>query len=451
VSAALAAVEARRVTLRALRSLEQELDRVQRIQVVAAGKAAVGMARAAAEALGERIVAGVVTSGDAREPGPEASGVQTNASGLGPQASGASKRSLQFPQSAVQMLDTRWNVFPASHPVPSPASEAAGRAALALAEEVTNPHALLLVCLSGGASAMLAVPAPGLTLDDKRAATGLMLRAGLDIGALNVVRRHLSAIKGGQLAARAARTITLAISDVSGPVEDDPSAIGSGPTVGDSSRFADAITILEGHGLSEKMPAAVMAHLGAGAEGHVSGPVPPSDPRLAGTAYWIVASRQDAMQAAADTARRIGYHVHLRAAAVGGPAREAVRFVIGELPELNRPACLIASGETTVHVKGAGRGGRNQELAVSALDWLRDLAPAALASVGTDGVDGPTDAAGAIVHSDMWTTLGADAQQICDAALDRNDSYPLLDRLGALVKTGPTGTNVGDLQVLLLG
>jgi glycerate 2-kinase len=416
VSAALAAVEARRVTLRALRSLSDELDRVRSFHVVAAGKAAAGMARAASEALGDRIVAGIVTTVTLDEGS-----------------------------------DARWKPFAASHPVPSAESEAAGRAALALANQVAGPDDRLLVCLSGGASAMLVVPAPGIALEDKQLATNLMLRSGLDIGALNVVRRHLSAIKGGQLAARASRTVTLAISDVSGPVEDDPSAVGSGPTVGDASSFADAIAIVEQYGLRKEMPAAVMRHLDAGARGQVSGPVPLSDDRLAGSAYWIVGSRQDAMQAAADAARRIGYHVHVRGAAIGGPARDAGRFVADEVKRLDRPACVITSGETTVHVKGTGRGGRNQELALSLLEQLSGLAPAALASVGTDGVDGPTDAAGAFVDSEMWNALGGDAREVLGRALDQNDSYPLLERLGALVRTGPTGTNVGDLQVLLLG
>jgi hydroxypyruvate reductase len=415
VSAALAAVEARRVTLRALQALRHELQGVQRIRVVAVGKAAVGMARAATEALGERLVSGLLTAAVGAQP------------------------------------DARWTAFPASHPVPSAASEAAGRAALALAGEVTDPSDRLLVCLSGGASAMLVVPAEGLTLEDKQIATALLLRSSADIGELNVVRKHLSAIKGGQLAARSARTVTLAISDVCSPVEDDPSVIGSGPTMGDPSSFADAVRVIEAHGLRQNMPSAVMAHLDAGIRGEVSGPVAPSDRRLAGSAFWIVGSRHDAMQAAADTARRIGYHVRVRTAPVVGPAREAASIVIDEARDLDRPACVIASGETTVHVRGAGKGGRNQEVALSALDRLSGLAPAALASIGTDGVDGPTDAAGAIVDSTMWSDLGADANAIVGRALDDNDSYPLLERLNALVRTGPTGTNVGDVQVVLLG
>ena len=297
---------------------------------------------------------------------------------------------------------------------------------------------------------MLAVPAPGLSLDDKAATTRVMLRAGLDIGAINVVRRHLSLVKGGQLAAAAARTITLAISDVSGPIEDDPAAIGSGPTVGDLSTFADVLEILERHHLLSAVPAQVVQHLRDGERGRVAGPVPPGDARLARSAYWIAASRHDAMRAAAETARRLGYQVTVRRPPVQGTARDAAGTLLGEAEGLPRPACFIASGETTVHVTGNGRGGRNQELAVAALERLTDLGSAALASVGTDGIDGPTDAAGAFVDSETWAALGPDAGASVADALARNDSYALLNRLGALVKTGPTGTNVGDLQVLLL-
>jgi glycerate-2-kinase len=342
--------------------------------------------------------------------------------------------------------------FPSSHPLPNDASESAARAALSLAADVRHDDELLLVCLSGGASAMLAAPAPGLTLEDKRAANAALLRAGLDIGAMNLIRRHLSAIKGGQLGAAALQSITLAISDVTVPVEDDPLTIGSGPTVGDRTSFAEALRAVESAGLGASMPTPVMTHLRAGAEGRGVGPISPDDPRLRRTAYWVVGSRQDAMRAAAATARQIGYRVHVHEAPITGEARRAPSAIFEAVPrDWARPICVISSGETTVRVTGRGLGGRNQEFAVAALEELHRVGPAALASVGTDGVDGPTDAAGGIVDSGSWTALGKDARATCAAALEQNDSYPLLDRLGALIKTGPTGTNVGDLQVLLLG
>lgn len=382
---------------------------------MAAGKAAVGMMTAVDDVLGGRHIAGLVTaatSGDC--PG--------------------------------------WLMVPATHPRPSAASEQAGRGALALAGDTREDDGVLLVCLSGGASAMLAVPAEGLTIDDKAATTAALLRAGADISEINTVRRHLSAIKGGQLAARAGRSITLAISDVCTPVEDDPVVIGSGPTVGDPTAFADALAVIERWDLTARVPVAALHHLLSGAAGSARGPVAPDSDALQQAAYWVIASRHDAMHAAAETARRLGYNVHVRAEPTVGEARLAASdlFDLARTAALPRPACVIASGETTVAVRGQGRGGRNQELAVAALETLAAHAPAALASVGTDGVDGPTDAAGAIVDDGAWAAMGDDARAVCAAALADNDTYPLLERLGGLVRTGPTGTNVGDVQVLLL-
>jgi glycerate 2-kinase len=345
-----------------------------------------------------------------------------------------------------------WQVLAATHPRPSAASEQAGRAALAMADATRRDGGILLVCLSGGASAMLAAPADGVSVDDKAATTATLLRAGLDIGDINVVRRHLSVIKGGQLAARAGRSITLAISDVCTPVEDDPAVIGSGPTAGDPTSFADALAVIARAGLANAIPPNALHYLREGAAGHRNGPVAPADPRLHGAAYWLIASRREAMKAAAETASHLGYAVHVIAEPTIGTAREAGPALVARAVALarSRPTCVIASGETTVDVRGHGRGGRNQELAVAALEAIAAAGPAALASVGTDGVDGPTDAGGAFVSDDMFGALGIDPAAGVAAALDTNDSYPLLERLGALIRTGPTGTNVGDLQVVLL-
>jgi glycerate-2-kinase len=401
------------VTTRALSSLVSSLDLERGVRVVAAGKAALGMGQAAEATLGARFASGVMTA-------------------------------------AVQGGLPHWRVHAASHPTPSAASEAAGRDALALADAARIDGGLLLVCLSGGASSMLAVPAEGLGIGDKVGVTSALLAAGLDIGSINLVRRHLSAIKGGQLAARAGRTVTLAISDVVVPVEDDPAVIGSGPTVGDDSTFDEAIALLSKAGLDGLVPERVMAHLRAGAAGRASGPIPAADPRLRSSAYWVVGSRRDAMRAAGEVAVRLGYHVTMVDEPTVGEARAAGPRLVARAAHLPRPACLIASGETTVKVTGQGRGGRNQELAVSALESLAALAPAALASVGSDGVDGPTDAAGALVDSDMWARLGPDAAAVSASTLADNNSYPLLEGLDALVRSGPSGTNVGDLQIILL-
>jgi glycerate-2-kinase len=182
----------------------------------------------------------------------------------------------------------------------------------------------------------------------------------------------------------------------------------------------------------------------------VDGPVPSSDRRLEDAAYFIVASRHDGMRAAAETARQLGYHAYVEKSPTVGEARDAAAAFLEKARGLERPACLVASGETTVHVRGSGRGGRNQEFGLAVVEGLVRIRPAALASIGTDGRDGPTDAAGAFVHDDTWAALGHGAGARVAAALQNNDAYPLLDELGVLIKTGPTGTNVGDLQVLLL-
>lgn len=406
-------MDARRATTRGLDAIRDSLTNEPRVYAVAAGKAAVGMARALDEAIGDALAAGVMTA--------DAAG-----------ATGA------------------WRAVAATHPAPSETSEAAGRAALKLADRSRREHVPLVVCLSGGASAMMAVPAPGLTLADKTAVTRRLLLAGLNISELNLVRRHLSAVKGGQLAARAGRSITLAISDVCVPVDDDPTVIGSGPTVGDDTTFGEALDVLRRHDVLTDLPPAVVAHLEAGAAGLVDGPVPSSDARLVSAAYFIVASRHDAMRAAAETARRLGYHAYVQKAPTVGEAGDAARAFLASARGLERPACVVATGETTVHVRGQGRGGRNQEFAVALIEGLSAAGPAALASIGTDGRDGPTDAAGAFVHDGMWAALGPSGPGRVEAALRENDTYPFLEALDALVRTGPTGTNVGDLQVLLL-
>lgn len=351
---------------------------------------------------------------------------------------------------AAEIDDPRWTFVNAGHPVPDAGSEQAGRAAIDLADAAAREGGLLLVCLSGGASAMLAVPAAGLSLDDKVAATRVLLASGMNIGEMNLVRRHLSAVKGGQLAARAGRSLTLAISDVCRPVDDDPRVIGSGPTAGDHSSRQEALEAMARLGLEAAMPAPVLARLRAAKV--PDGPVPVEDPSLRAAAYFLVASRHDAMRAAAAVAGRLGYRVVVRTEAVGGDARAAGGALVAEIAKdaaAGRGVCLIRSGETTVRQPGSGRGGRNQEVAVAALRPLGALGPAALASIGTDGLDGPTDAAGAFVDDTAWAALGPDATRICDDVLARHDTYPLLDGLGALVRTGPTGTNVADLYVVI--
>lgn len=336
------------------------------------------------------------------------------------------------------------------HPTPTSGSEQAGRGALAIAKRA-EPGDLLLVLLSGGASALMSAPAKGLTLEDKQRTTEVLLRSGADIQALNTVRKHLSAIKGGRLAASSpARCHTLAISDV---VSDDLSVIGSGPTVPDATTFEDALDAVRRFGGLEAHSPGVVSYLRRGHEGGVPETPKPGDERLSRADAAVIGSRHDAITGAAEAARAHGYQVVVHAEAVVGEAgaasRARLRQVAATAPGVNRPLCVISSGETTVRVTGSGRGGRNQEFALAAVEAIGSLGLAAAASVGTDGVDGPTDAAGAMV--DSTTAMRAQTRGLNPSTfLSNNDAYTFFAALGDLIRTGPTGTNVGDLQIFLL-
>lgn len=337
------------------------------------------------------------------------------------------------------------------HPVPTFESEVAGRAALAAAAALgADDH--LLVLLSGGASALMAVPCEGLTLDDKRETTAQLLRNGADIHALNTVRKHLSAIKGGRLAtATRARCDVLVISDV---IDDDLSVIASGPTVPDGSRFAEALDIVHRFGGAAAFPHRVVSHLAAGAAGTLAETPKPGDVRFERVRTKIIGSRRDAMQGAAAEGAARGYHVVQIDEPVVGEARRSaashLRNVFAIANGVGRPACIVSTGETTVQVRGRGTGGRNQEFTLAAAELLSQTGQScAIASVGTDGVDGPTEAAGA--YADATTIDRALAQGLPpDRYLADNDSNTFFRALEDLIHTGPTGTNVGDLQVILL-
>lgn len=333
------------------------------------------------------------------------------------------------------------------HPLPGPSSVQAATRALEIARGAQTSDEWLLVLLSGGASAMMAAPADGITLDDKRQTTRALMRAGVDIAALNCVRKHLSAIKGGRLAAAAGRVLTLAVSDVHEP-PDDPATIGSGPTVPDPTSYAEALEHIERS--QAWIPPAVVGHLRSGAAGRREETPKPGDAALRHSLFEVIANRHTAMDGASAEARRLGFAVHVINRATRGDARTAGRL-FAELGLATRPVagpvCVIGSGETTVTVRGSGRGGRNQEFALAAAAVLAsETIPALLVSVGTDGTDGPTDAAGAVVDS---TTVARAGEKAIARAFDTNDTYPLFARLGDLVKWGHTFTNVGDLHILI--
>lgn len=347
----------------------------------------------------------------------------------------------------------RLHAFEAGHPIPDAAGVRASRAITALLRQL-NARDLLLVAISGGASALLSAPAPPVTLRDKQRSTNLLLRAGADIFELNTVRKHLSTLKGGQLAALAypATIVSLLLSDVIG---DPLDVIGSGPTAPDNSTFSDALAILRKFDLLDRVPASVRERLEAGARGEIADTPKPGDPVFKNVHNVVIGSNRIALEAAARSARKLGYRTLILSSTMQGETREVARVhsrILHECLASGHPAspplCLLSGGETTVTVHGKGKGGRNQEFALAAALSIARLRNALVLSAGTDGTDGPTDAAGAIATGD---TL-AHAREIgLDAAdhLRRNDSYRFFDRLGDLIRTGPTGTNVMDIHLLL--
>jgi len=349
----------------------------------------------------------------------------------------------------------RLDFFSVGHPFPTQASTDAARRALEVAASIGQSDTLL-VLLSGGASASFAAPVDGVTLRDKVAATEALLRGGVAIDGINCVRKHLSLIKGGWLTAvTPGRVVTLAVSDVVGPVTDDPAVIGSGPTTADSTSFEDALHIADRPMVRPHFPPAARKILELGRRGARPETPKPGDLRLVRSSVHIIGSRRDAVRAAATQATVLGFDVGVIDDPVVGEARQAACFHLERVVEvasgLRRPACVVSSGETTVEVTGPGLGGRNQEFGLALVDRVSEMEEdVILASVGTDGVDGPTGAAGAVV--DRTTRRRAVAKGLGAPAtyLDRNDAYAFFDGLGDLVVTGPTETNVGDLQVVLL-
>ena len=340
--------------------------------------------------------------------------------------------------------------IPSSHPLPDARSVAAGRRALEVAQR-TDPDDTLVVLLSGGASALMAVPAGTLTLEDKRAAVNALLKGGADITALNTIRKHLSAVKGGRLAAAASGpTVCLAISDVVG---DDLSVIGSGPTVPDPSTYRDAWNYIERLGVEPLITEAGRNYLRAGLDGTIAETPKAGDPRFAQSVTRVIGGRFNAMRGAAETARALGYDVIVGEEPIVGDARTMGPVVLDRARTLaaarDRPVAVIFSGETTVKVVGTGKGGRNQEIALSVAKTLAaESGDIALGSVGTDGIDGPTDAAGA--YSDATTIMRATQQGLdADAFLADNNAYAFFQKIDDLIVTGPSTTNVGDLQIVL--
>ena len=336
----------------------------------------------------------------------------------------------------------------AAHPTPDAAGVAGARKIEEILAQLTA-NDLLIAVISGGASALLPAPVQDITLEDKQRLTDLLLRAGADIQELNTVRKHLSSLKGGRLASRAsdATVLALILSDVVG---DPIDIIGSGPTVPDISTFAEAVAVLRKYSLLETAPYNTLSVLLEGEKREQE--AAPSKPSLQRVYNLIVGSNELALEAARTAAETLGYDTQIFTTTMRGESRqmaaEYVRMMLTRLAD-TQPACLLAGGETTVTVHGTGKGGRNQEFAVAASVAMCGMEGAVLLSAGTDGTDGPTDAAGAIVDGESLARAEAAGFSV-ERSLANNDSYPLLDATGDLLRIGPTGTNVMDMVVMLV-
>lgn len=336
----------------------------------------------------------------------------------------------------------------AAHPVPDQRAVLATEEICRLVQAAESP---LLCLISGGASSLLVQPRPPVTLGDKVETTRLLLASGADIAAINTVRKHLSSVKGGGLLrlARPRPLVSLILSDVVG---DDPSAIGSGPTAPDPTSFADAWAVLERAGLLSRVPDSVRVLLAHGMEGKVPETVKPGDPKTRAVANVVIGSNRAAVDAAAREAERLGYDPIVTQAPLTGETAPCARAWIARVKRAverraSRRCCVVAGGETIVTLQGTGRGGRNQEFALALAPALAGT-PLAVLSAGTDGIDGPTDAAGAFVNG---STLRRSRERglDLDEALRNNDSYTFFAALGDLFRCGPTGTNVMDLKIAL--
>jgi hydroxypyruvate reductase len=409
-----------------------DLRSYQRVFVVGTGKAGAPMARAAAAQLGERLAGGVVVVKGYDQTGRQGDGEARSEVGQSP---------MPLPSNLL--------VCEAGHPIPDERGVAGARRMAQLLHQATERD-LVIALISGGGSALLTLPAEGIALAELQALTNLLLRCGANINEINTLRKHLDQVKGGGLArlAAPASVITLILSDVVGSPLD---VIGSGPTVPDPSSFADAYEVLERYNVVADAPAAIVERLRRGMAGAIAETPKPGDPRFARVHNLIVGSNRQAAEAALAAARAAGLHTLLLTTFLQAEAREAGRMLAAVARELAsgghplpRPACIVVGGETTVTLRGSGRGGRNQELALAAVADLAGLPDLALVALATDGGDGPTDAAGAVVTGatlDRARVLGLDPV----AHLARNDAYSFFDPLGDLLKPGPTETNVNDL------
>jgi glycerate 2-kinase len=398
------------------------LKNFQNIYVIGAGKAAYPMALAVEDILGDHLTNGLMITKEGHLP----------------------------PQPALR----RVHILEAGHPLPDERGIEAARRMLHLLDTTTADD-LVFCLISGGGSALMTAPAEGVSLSDLQQLTNILLRCGASIAQINTLRKHLDQVKGGGLARRAApaRVCTLILSDVVGdPLE----TIASGPTVPDASTFQDAWKVLELFSLLDETPQGILSYLRRGLQGEAAETLKPGDPIFQRVQNVLAASNAQAANAAAERAKTFGFHTLRLTTFLQGEARQAgmllaaiARQIHASAEPLSRPACLITGGETTVTVRGSGKGGRNQELVLGAVEGLAQVPQSLLISLATDGGDGPTDAAGAVASDTTLLrarALGLEPQDF----LNRNDAYHFFEPLGDLLKTGPTRTNVNDLQFLFV-
>ena len=397
-----------------------DLRAFDEVRLMGAGKAGAPMAAAVEAVLGELVTSGVVVV----------------------------KYGHGSPLQHVRLIE-------AGHPVPDDNSR---RGAEAVLSQVTaaGPHTLVIGLISGGGSALLARPADGLTLADKQATTRVLLACGATIHEINTLRKHLSAVKGGRLAraAHPATVITLVLSDVVG---DDLDIIASGPTVPDDSTFADCLAVIRRYDIAGRLPAAVRAHIDAGAAGRIDETPKAGEAAFAAVQNIVVGRNLDALAAAREKAEALGYRTVVLSSQIQGETRHVAAVHAAIAREVRQsghplppPACILSGGETTVTMATGGKGGRNQEFALAAALDIAGCADIVILSAGTDGTDGPTDAAGAVVDGATTGRAAAAGLDPC-RHLAAHDAYPLFERLQDLVITGPTRTNVMDLRVMLVG
>ncbi len=396
-----------------------DLDHCGRILVVGAGKATAPMARAV-----ERIIAGRISGGCI-----------------------CVKHGYTSDLSVIEQIE-------ASHPVPDANGMAGARKILDLLRGAREDD-LVISLISGGGSALLPLPPDGITLEEKRETTSHLLKSGATIHEMNTVRKHLSLVKGGNLAQAAggAAVINLMISDVVG---DDIDVIASGPFVPDRSTFADALHVLERYGLAGSVPASVVERIRSGSRGELPENPGPDSPLFSNVTNLVIASNIMALEAAKGEADRRGYTSVILSSMIEGDARDTAlwhsriaREIRGSSNPVPAPACVISGGETTVKVTGGGMGGRNMEFAMHAALFIDGEEGITMASIGTDGSDGPTDAAGAVAESGTAERVRVKGIDIGEY-IRNNDSYNFHERIGTLIKTGPTNTNVMDIRIMLI-